>query len=45
LLCIGGVYLGRIASLRLGRGAEVAGGLLLMALGIKIFVHHHFFGG
>lgn len=45
ILCYGGVLLGRAAGTWLGRWAELAGGLTLVALGIKIFVEHQFLGG
>jgi|TARA_R110000787_G_scaffold283515_1_gene396422 putative Mn2+ efflux pump MntP len=35
-----GVLIGAMASSRIGKYAEVAGGVLLVALGIKIFVEH-----
>lgn len=40
-----GVLFGGVVSARLGKFAEIAGGLMLIALGIKIFVEHQFFGG
>jgi putative Mn2+ efflux pump MntP len=41
----GGVLLGAAAGPMLGRRAEVAGGLVLIALGLKILVEHQFLGG
>ena len=35
-----GVMIGGMASSRIGKYAEVAGGIILIALGIKIFVEH-----
>lgn len=40
-----GVYLGALAGARIGKWAEVMGGLILIGLGIKIFVMQQFFGG
>jgi putative Mn2+ efflux pump MntP len=45
LLCAAGVYLGAVAGTRFGRHAEALGGVLLVALGIKILVEHQFMGG
>lgn len=44
ILSAAGVLIGGIASSRIGKFAEVAGGVILIALGIKIFVEHQFFG-
>jgi putative Mn2+ efflux pump MntP len=44
-LCYAGVRIGAAGGARLGKAAEVAGGLLLIALGGKILVEHLFFGG
>lgn len=44
LLSAGGVFIGGIASARIGKQAEIAGGVILIGLGIKIFVEHQFFG-
>ncbi len=44
LLCTGGVLAGRIASRHVGKYAELAGGLVLIGLGLKIFVEHQFLG-
>jgi putative Mn2+ efflux pump MntP len=35
-----GVMVGRYAGARLGKGAELAGGIALIALGVRIFVQH-----
>jgi putative Mn2+ efflux pump MntP len=35
-----GVMVGRYAGARLGRGAELIGGIALIALGVRIFVQH-----
>ena len=45
LLSWGGVLAGRAAGPWLGRYAEVAGGLILIGIGVKIFVEHQFLGG
>ncbi len=45
LLSFGGVYLGAAAGNRLGKAADVLGGLILIGLGIKIFIEHQFLGG
>lgn len=42
LLCLTGVRLGRKFGNRLGNRAEIAGGVILAALGIKIFIEHMF---
>ncbi|MEH6756900.1 MAG: manganese efflux pump MntP family protein [Parasphingorhabdus sp.] len=44
ILSVAGVFIGGIASSRVGKFAEIAGGFILIALGIKIFVEHQFFG-
>ncbi len=44
LLSALGVFIGGMASSRVGKFAEVAGGIILIVLGIKIFVEHHCFG-
>ena len=45
VLCTAGVYIGAAAGNRFGKAAEVAGGLILIGLGLKIFIEHQFFGG
>lgn len=45
VLSTAGVYLGAAAGNRFGKAAEVAGGLILIGLGLKIFVEHQFLGG
>ena len=45
ILTIVGGLLGRMLGLRFGKWAEIAGGLILIGLGIRIFVVHQFFGG
>lgn len=45
LFAIVGVYLGRVAGVALGPRAQVAGGVVLILLGIRILVEHQFFGG
>lgn len=37
-----GVYLGALAGAKLGKRAEVLGGIILIGLGVKIFVEHQF---
>lgn len=37
-----GVYLGALAGEKLGKWAEVLGGLILIGLGVKIFLEHQF---
>ena len=44
LLTWPGVYLGALVGARIGKWAEVLGGLILIGLGIKIFVVQQFFG-
>lgn len=39
-----GVFAGRVAGAALGRGAEYLGGVMLIALGLKIFIEHQFGG-
>lgn len=45
LVSFAGVYIGNIASKHIGKFAEVAGGLVLIGLGLNIFIAHQFFGG
>ncbi|WP_373491831.1 manganese efflux pump MntP family protein [Parasphingorhabdus sp.] len=45
LLSAWGVLVGGSANKRIGKVAEIAGGLVLIALGLKIFIEHQFFGG
>ena len=45
LLTYPGVYLGALVGARIGKWAEVLGGLILIGLGIKIFVVQQYFGG
>ncbi|MGZ8282680.1 MAG: manganese efflux pump MntP [Allosphingosinicella sp.] len=40
-----GVMLGALAGRHAGRWAETFGGVVLIGLGLKIFVHHEYFGG
>lgn len=44
-LSMGGVLLGGAVGAALGRKAEVAGGLVLIGLGVKILVEHQWLGG
>ncbi len=39
-----GVMIGNLASKRIGKFAELAGGIILIALGMKIFIEHQFLG-
>ncbi len=43
IISAGGVALGKKIGIRLGRRAEIAGGLLLIGIGIRIFIEHAFF--
>ena len=45
VLSTGGVLLGGVAGERIGRRAEVAGGIVLICLGFKILAEHLFWGG
>lgn len=45
LLTYPGVYLGALVGARIGKWAEVLGGLILIGIGIKIFVAQQYFGG
>ena len=45
LLTDPGVYLGALVGARIGKWAEVLGGLILIGLGVKIFVAQQYFGG
>lgn len=45
ILSYGGVIAGRAAGQWLGKYAEIAGGLILIGIGVKIFVEHQFLGG
>lgn len=40
-----GVFLGKAAGDKIGSRAQVAGGLVLIALGVKILIEHLYFGG
>jgi putative Mn2+ efflux pump MntP len=44
VLSYAGVWLGAAAGNRIGKAAEIAGGLVLVGLGVKIFIQHQFFG-
>lgn len=44
-LCVAGVMIGAASGARLGRYAEIAGGLILIAIGTKVLIEHLFFGG
>jgi putative Mn2+ efflux pump MntP len=43
-LCAAGTWVGGLAGRRVGKCAEMAGGLVLIGLGLKIFVDHQFLG-
>jgi len=40
LLCVAGAYIGRLCGCRLKKGAEIFGGLVLIAIGAKILIEH-----
>ena len=40
IACVAGVFLGRTAGGKLGRYAELAGGIILVAIGVKILLEH-----
>ena len=44
-LCVGGVFLGAAGGQKLGKKAEILGGIALLLIGSKVLVHHLFFGG
>jgi putative Mn2+ efflux pump MntP len=44
-LCAAGVFLGAAGGQRLGKKAEIVGGLALLLIGTKTLVEHVFFGG
>jgi len=44
-LCVAGVRIGAASGARLGKIAEIAGGILLILIGAKILIQHLFFGG
>jgi putative Mn2+ efflux pump MntP len=45
LLSLLGVHVGAAAGSRVGKWAEMAGGLVLIGLGFKILIQHQFYGG
>ncbi|HIY28101.1 MAG TPA: manganese efflux pump MntP family protein [Firmicutes bacterium] len=45
VLCTAGVFIGKKFGSLLSSKAELAGGIVLIAIGVKIFVEHMFFGG
>jgi manganese efflux pump family protein len=45
ILTYPGVYLGALVGAKIGKWAEILGGLILIGLGAQIFVAHPFFGG
>lgn len=44
-LCAAGVFLGAAGGQKLGKKAEIIGGLALLLIGTKVLVEHVFFGG
>ncbi|TFI57523.1 manganese efflux pump [Sphingomonas parva] len=44
-LCAAGVFLGAAGGQRLGKRAEILGGLALLVIGTKVLVQHVYFGG
>ncbi|MDP5280190.1 manganese efflux pump MntP family protein [Sphingomonas sp. DG1-23] len=44
-LCVAGVRIGAASGARLGKLAEIVGGILLILIGAKILIQHLFFGG
>lgn len=44
-LCVAGVMIGAASGARLGKAAEVLGGVVLIGIGAKILIEHLFFGG
>ena len=45
LLSVAGVRIGNVFGIRYKSKAELAGGIILMAMGLKILIEHLFFGG
>lgn len=43
--CFAGVFIGKRFGAVLTRKAEIAGGIILIGIGLKIFIEHTFFGG
>ncbi len=43
VICFAGVYIGRQFGLMIAGHAEVLGGIVLIAIGVKIFIDHMFF--
>jgi manganese efflux pump family protein len=44
-LCAAGVFLGAAGGQRLGKRAEIVGGILLLLIGTKVLIQHVYFGG
>lgn len=44
-VCFAGVLVGAASGARIGRTAEIGGGILLIAIGTKILIEHQFLGG
>ena len=44
-LCTAGVLIGAASGARLGKAAEVLGGIVLIGIGVRILIGHLFFGG
>lgn len=45
MLCFAGVLIGAASGARVGSRAEIAGGLLLIVIGAKIWIEHQLLGG
>jgi len=45
LACVAGIFLGRTAGNRMGKYAEIIGGIILIAIGTKILLEHFLTGG
>jgi putative Mn2+ efflux pump MntP len=44
-VCAAGVFLGAAGGERLGKRAEIVGGVLLLLIGTKVLIQHVYFGG
>lgn len=44
-LCVAGVMIGAAWGARLGKAAEVLGGVVLIGIGVRVLIGHLFFGG
>lgn len=45
VLCVAGVKIGAASGARLGKAAEVLGGVVLIGIGVRVLIGHLFFGG